>query len=216
MDLDDAVRAHAAWKQKLAAYLQKPDKSINPSTLEKDNQCDLGKWLYAEGARYASSPGFPELKKEHAGFHRSAADVVRRADRGERVTEELGLGGKSEYSRCSSAVVQAIIKLKQSLPRGEFLDEGAFQRAKEWLAVVRKDSGYRLALPFLDHAIHVEELHVELPGQQFADRGLARAHEAHQNDVALAHGSYLRSMQTNADLLRRISFPSATMGAVQL
>src|SRR6266704_4374696 len=101
MNFDEAVVAHSAWKRKLTAYLAKPDKSIDPARLEKDNNCELGKWIESQQAVYASNKTFGELRKKHADFHRAAADVVRRADAGQSVSAEVTLGGKSVYANCS-------------------------------------------------------------------------------------------------------------------
>ena len=113
MNFNDAITAHSAWKRRLTAYLQKPDKSIDPVQLAKDDQCELGQWIHAELSKHASDPRYSELKKEHANFHRAAADVVRRANAGQAVSAETVLGAKSEYGNCSSRVVQAIMQMMQ-------------------------------------------------------------------------------------------------------
>ena len=113
MDFNAAIAAHSAWKRKLAQYVAKPDKSIDPAQLEKDDRCELGRWIYGEGRKHASDPTFKELTKEHADFHRAAADVVRRANAGNSVSEEVVLGARSAYARATTAVVQALMALKQ-------------------------------------------------------------------------------------------------------
>lgn len=113
MNFDEAIVAHSAWKQKLALYLTKPDKSIDSANLALDNQCDLGKWIYSEGGKLLANQSFQELKKEHANFHKAAAEVVKRADAGQTVTEEIALGTKSDYAACSSKVVSALMRMKR-------------------------------------------------------------------------------------------------------
>lgn len=113
MDFDGAVAAHVAWKTKLSRYLRNPDKSLKAADIALDNQCALGQWLYGEGEKYSSDPQFSELKKQHTTFHREAADLIRRADRGENVTEEAGLGANSPYGKASAQVVQSIVQMKQ-------------------------------------------------------------------------------------------------------
>jgi hypothetical protein len=44
------------------------------------------------------------VKKAHSEFHLAAADVVRRADSGESVSQEVTVGGASHYSKCSDKV----------------------------------------------------------------------------------------------------------------
>ena len=113
MDFDGAIAAHSAWKAKLSAYLRNPDKSLNAANIGLDDQCALGQWLRGEGRKYSSHPEFSELKKEHANFHLAASDLVRRADLGEKVSEEASLGANSPYVKLSSHVVQLIVKVKQ-------------------------------------------------------------------------------------------------------
>ena len=113
MDFDEALRAHVAWKSKLSAYVPRPDHSIDPSHLCLDNACMLGKWIHGEARKYASLPEYQKLLTRHAAFHRAAADVVRRADSGENVSEEISLGKSSAFSTASSDVVGAINEMKR-------------------------------------------------------------------------------------------------------
>jgi hypothetical protein len=109
MNAETAIKAHVQWKAKLRAYLQAPNKSLNPVEIEKDNNCELGKWLHGEGARHAGKQTYKDLVVEHAKFHKAAADVVRRADSGKKVLEETILGNSSTFSSVSGRVVELII-----------------------------------------------------------------------------------------------------------
>lgn len=91
MNIDDVIRAHAAWKAKLSNYLANPDRSLNARDIGSDNKCELGRWIYGEGSRHANLPEFATLKQEHAHFHTAAACIVARVDRGELVTREVDL-----------------------------------------------------------------------------------------------------------------------------
>jgi len=113
MDFDEAIKAHSGWKMKLAAYLAKPDGSLKAATVEPDNNCALGKWIYAEGARLSAQPEFITLKAEHARFHKCAAAVIRKADTGQKVAEEIAVGANSDFGKASSAVVFALMTMKR-------------------------------------------------------------------------------------------------------
>lgn len=115
MDLDKAVQAHVAWKMKLSGYFKNPDQSLKASVVGADNQCELGKWLHGEGKQYASHPEYKKLIEEHAHFHREAGALVTKADRGEKVTDEIAFGSQSAYSQVSNAVTQAILALKRKI-----------------------------------------------------------------------------------------------------
>jgi len=113
LNFDQAIQAHARWKGKLQKYLAKPDRSLDPGKTAQDCLCDLGKWLYGAGKQYANLAEFKRLVTDHVRFHRSAGDILRRADSGERMGEEVALGGHSEYAQASSAVVAALMKMKE-------------------------------------------------------------------------------------------------------
>ena len=115
MDFDEAVTAHASWKAKLKTYVQRPDKSLNPNTVAMDNQCKLGQWIYADGAKYSALAEFTELKNQHANFHRTAADLIRRADAGENIYAGGALGATSPFSTLSGKVIELIVKIKEKV-----------------------------------------------------------------------------------------------------
>lgn len=112
MDFSEAIKAHSAWKLKLSGYIRNPDKSLNHDHVCKDNQCDLGKWIYGQGGAYSSYPEFHTLKTEHARFHKAAGEIVRKANDGINVTEEIALGASSEFASASTAVVTAIMAMQ--------------------------------------------------------------------------------------------------------
>jgi hypothetical protein len=113
MDFEKAIQAHVQWKSKLAAYIAKPDHSLNSATIAKDNCCELGKWLHGEGQMHSKSPEFAKLVADHARFHAAAADIVKRADAGQHVNEEVALGAHSEYAAASNTVVTELMRLKK-------------------------------------------------------------------------------------------------------
>ena len=117
MNFDDCVKAHVAWKSKLQGYLRNPDKSLTPTTVESDRNCDLGKWLHGEGAKFASNTKFSQLVAEHDKFHKAAASIIRQADTGKSVVEETALGGKSEFSTASAKVVGLIMDCKKDFSK---------------------------------------------------------------------------------------------------
>lgn len=115
MNFDDAIRAHSAWKTKLSAYLNNPDGSLKPEEIEPDNACALGQWIHEEGIAHSGDSDYQELKKIHANFHKAAAEVVRRADSGEAVAEDVALGATSDFAKHSSAIVSGIMKLRRKV-----------------------------------------------------------------------------------------------------
>jgi hypothetical protein len=112
MNFDEAMQAHTSWKIKLRTYLSKPDGSLKPADFEPDNRCALGKWIHGEGAKHAALAEFQSLKDAHVGFHKAAANVVRQADSGKSVSEDLAIGSSSEFATKSSAMIRALLMMK--------------------------------------------------------------------------------------------------------
>ena len=114
MNLDEAVKAHAAWKIKLSAYLRHPDKSIDSADAGSDDHCPLGQWLHGEGKKTLSSlPEYKTLVTEHARFHRAVGSAVEMADAGKKLEDEHVLGWDSDFAASSRNIVSAIVQLKK-------------------------------------------------------------------------------------------------------
>ncbi len=112
MDFEQAIAAHSAWKTRLSKYLQNPDRSLQPDDLAADNKCELGKWIYGEGKKFANLSEYATVKSHHARFHKIAADIVRRANAGEKVSQEVVVGAKGEFGSASAAVVLALMAMR--------------------------------------------------------------------------------------------------------
>lgn len=115
MDFQQAIDAHVAWKSKLSIYLRTPDGSLKSADICVDNKCALGQWIYGEGSKHNANPLFQTLKNNHAQFHKAASEIVSRADRGEKVTEDIALGAKSEFAMISSQVVNNLRVLRDTV-----------------------------------------------------------------------------------------------------
>jgi hypothetical protein len=113
MDFDDAIRAHVEWKLRLRMFLDGQGESMTGDVAARDNACELGRWLYGEGRKYATDPSYPELKEAHARFHQVAAEVLIAAERGDKRAAEARLESP-DYSKSSSAVVAAIMRMRDA------------------------------------------------------------------------------------------------------
>lgn len=111
MDFDDAIRAHVDWKLRLRMFLADQGEGLSSDVAARDNVCELGQWLYGEGAKYAADPSYAELKAAHARFHKVAAEVVGAAEGGDKRGAEARLES-ADYSKASSAFVAAIIRMR--------------------------------------------------------------------------------------------------------
>ena len=113
MDFDQAVKAHSAWKQKLANYIEEPDGSLDAAVVGRDDRCPLGQWLHGEGRHETSAP-LHDLVAAHAGFHQCAGDLVARINAGDRVDPVRSLGDGSEFARRSLECITLIVSMKRA------------------------------------------------------------------------------------------------------
>jgi len=112
MDKNEAIRAHTEWKKGLSAYLKNPNGSLSPSEVDRADACDLGRWIDGEGeAQFPTDMAFRHLRQAHSLFHSRAADIVRRANDGERVSAGAALGSHSDCADASSEVVTSLMAL---------------------------------------------------------------------------------------------------------
>jgi len=112
MNFDDAISAHIKWKIRLTQFIEgSAAEKLQSATAGKDNLCELGKWIYGEGAKYKALPHYADLVKKHADFHGHAAEVVKKVEAGDRVGAKSALGGP--FAAASKDTVTAIMNLKK-------------------------------------------------------------------------------------------------------
>ena len=81
---------------------------LDPQTVRDDAACDLGKWIFGSGARYARMPEYADLVETHIRFHFAAGSIL-----------EEHLAGKpcsqtASFRAASDAVLAAIDALASS------------------------------------------------------------------------------------------------------
>lgn len=112
LDIVSAIEAHVRWKIRLEAHINGTStENLDPEVVCKDDQCVLGKWIHGEGrAKYDGEPLFASLKKVHADFHQAAADVIRKANGGDK-PGALEMLQEGRYAKCSYAVKTELARL---------------------------------------------------------------------------------------------------------
>ena len=112
MDFDDAIAAHLRWRMTLSRYAAAPDRSLDASLVASTDRCELGRWLGGEGKQYSSVPEFTSLVSAHAIFHRAASAIVRKADSGQSVMQDIALGLQSGFGAASSEIIKTLMLLR--------------------------------------------------------------------------------------------------------
>jgi methyl-accepting chemotaxis protein len=77
LDFDGAIAAHGKWRQRLLDFVAGGGEQLDPVVVGRDDQCALGCWIHGDGRALRGNSKYTELKGEHAGFHRCAAEVIR-------------------------------------------------------------------------------------------------------------------------------------------
>jgi hypothetical protein len=118
IDLDQAIQAHAEWRSRLRTAAQNQD-TLDADTIARDDCCDLGRWLHGSaGAQYGNRPSFVALLDRHRTFHAIAGQIAGHINRGAYAEAEEALSGNTPFSRASSEVGAAIVRLRTELQAG--------------------------------------------------------------------------------------------------
>jgi hypothetical protein len=112
MNFDDAVAAHIKWKVRLSQFIDGTStEKLESATICKDNLCDLGKWIYGDGAKYKAAAHYTDLVTKHANFHKCAGEVLKKVEAGDKPGAKAILSG--QFAAASKDTVNAIMQVKK-------------------------------------------------------------------------------------------------------
>ncbi|WP_162888580.1 methyl-accepting chemotaxis protein [Dechloromonas sp. HYN0024] len=112
LDIDGAISAHRGWKQHLTDYVAGGGAQLDPVIVGRDDVCALGCWIHGDGRVLNGHPGYGDLKTEHAGFHRCAAEIIRTAKSGDTDRARREIAG--EFSARSQRVIGLLENLRST------------------------------------------------------------------------------------------------------
>lgn len=106
------IAAHVRERARFARFVQGGrDHGLRDTSFERDDLCELGRWLYGNGAAYQHLAGYWDLARRHAWFHACAADLVRLREV-RRVSNEH-LFPASRFGMASAETIAALMALKK-------------------------------------------------------------------------------------------------------
>jgi methyl-accepting chemotaxis protein len=112
VDFDAIIDAHQSWKQKLrSAIAGGNERNLDPDEVCKDNVCALGKWIYSAGKAFEHLSEYEPLRRSHAEFHVCAADILRKAQAGEKDAASNLLVG--DFFELSNRTIHNIVAMKR-------------------------------------------------------------------------------------------------------
>ena len=110
--LEKALDVHRQWKATLQMAAANRE-TLDVDTIRRDDCCDLGRWLAAEGGRlYGSRPEFTKLLSKHSEFHSIAGVIAGLINDGAHDAVRSHLSGGSQFAFASTEVTVAISLLK--------------------------------------------------------------------------------------------------------
>jgi methyl-accepting chemotaxis protein len=112
MNFDDAILVHIKWKVRLRQFIDGTGKEkLSSTSVDRDDACELGKWLLDEGMQYKDSAHYESLCSHHTEFHHIASAIIKMAEDGNKdgATKMIS----DEFSKSSKATVTAIMKVKK-------------------------------------------------------------------------------------------------------
>lgn len=120
---DDAIIVHLDWKHRLRDLIKGDRDALDSDSVRNDRNCELGKWIYGEGAEFAGLFSYQDLVKIHAAFHHCAADVIQAVQEKnmEKAEELMNMDGP--FSDASAETVGAIGRLRSEIEREGYLEQ---------------------------------------------------------------------------------------------
>jgi aerotaxis receptor len=117
LDFEAAIEAHHKWRVTLRNAILKGQR-IDVQTLQRDDCCMLGRWLYGGGQRWAATPGFSELVSTHRNFHAAAGKVGEAVNQGQKERVDQLMQAGSAFAETSKTIINALRQLRVRIEGG--------------------------------------------------------------------------------------------------
>ena len=113
-EIMNAVGAHGVWKMRLKSAIESGKSQFQVATVQKDNQCDFGKWLHSLQATAQTSEHYKKVRQLHSEFHREAAHVLDLALNGKKADAEKSVTAGGAFFRLSSELTAGLMSWKNA------------------------------------------------------------------------------------------------------
>ncbi len=109
--LRKAVRAHAAWKEKLNTAINtgRLPAGADLATVARDDSCAFGQWLHSGDAAALDAARTSTVTDLHAYFHRSAAQVLEAVARGDSAGARELMRNSDGYAGAAPYLMDALM-----------------------------------------------------------------------------------------------------------
>jgi hypothetical protein len=111
-EIEQAIADHAAWKSRFRDFIHGKIE-LDAATVGKENHCQFGQWIEHEGERMLlPKEVHDEIFSLHAEFHRVAATVVEKKNKGDIQGAQQDIASNGAFGRASAALMQRMLKIK--------------------------------------------------------------------------------------------------------
>ncbi len=116
-EIDKALEAHAAWKERLRNAIDSGAIDVSVTTISVDNKCTFGKWLYGPtlSDEDRASAHCQQVIKLHAEFHKVAAKIAALATSGMKAEAQKMMDFGNEYTQASGLLSVALKRWKETM-----------------------------------------------------------------------------------------------------
>lgn len=112
--IDRALVAHGAWKQRLFQAIQTGQSEFSPTIVQTDNRCEFGAWLYSLSEEIRQTSEWTKIRQLHADFHREAARVLTLALQGRKKEAEAAVASGSPFHLLTGQLTVALGQWKRA------------------------------------------------------------------------------------------------------
>jgi len=110
-EISAGIAAHGQWKVKFREFMQ-GKLELDAAIVQKNDQCQFGKWLESDGKLHLSTPDYQELHELHTSFHAVAATVIRKKKSGDLVGAQKDLDSGGLFASASAALTRKMMTVK--------------------------------------------------------------------------------------------------------
>ncbi|MFO0569042.1 MAG: CZB domain-containing protein [Polyangiaceae bacterium] len=108
------IVAHSRWKWRLRNYVDGKSPALDAALAEKDDGCELGRWLRGDAGQVLAPALRGEVLEKHAAFHRAVADLVRLVQAGRHSEARAALGCEGGYAAACSEFLEAVVRARDA------------------------------------------------------------------------------------------------------
>lgn len=114
-EITNAMGAHGAWKLRLKTSIATGQFDQDVHSVSCDDRCQFGQWLHGSTIEAGTRAGVPYqvVRRLHAEFHQSAANVLAHALKGQKAEATAVLEG--DYAQRSDKLGRALLKWRREL-----------------------------------------------------------------------------------------------------